>query len=89
MLNRGEGAIKEGEILNVYQLGEVMVDPDTKENLGYHEGRVGQIKVIKVDQKTSTAEIVEGAGKVQKLHICRRDKKIEALNIEKPAPKID
>lgn len=84
VLNRGEGAIREGELLNVYQTGEALVDPDTKEQLGYQEKRVGQIKVIKVDAQTAVAAIVvivAGADKIGKLNIARRDMRPPA-NVE-------
>jgi hypothetical protein len=84
VLNRGEGAIQEGDLLNVYSPGEVMIDPDTKENLGFHEARVGKVKVAKVDPKTCTADILEGAGQIQKSFIARRDLKPEPM--QKPPP---
>ena len=34
-INRGKGAVEEGELMSIYKPGEVMVDPDTKENLGF------------------------------------------------------
>lgn len=87
VINRGRGAIEVGETLNVFKPGETLTDPDTKENLGYHEARVGRIKITQVDEKTSAAEIVDGAGAIEKLNICRREKKAEAPAA--PAPKID
>ena len=93
MLNRGEGAILKGETLKVYAAGEVMVDPDTKDNLGYQEAYVGTIKVVEVDQKTSKAVILEKVSPIQRLSICRRT---EAPTLDDPlkrqgsaAPKID
>lgn len=71
VLNRGRGAVSEGDEFEVYSTGEMLVDPDTKESLGYHEARVGKVKVTKVDEKTCTASMVEGAGKIEKLQICR------------------
>jgi curli biogenesis system outer membrane secretion channel CsgG len=88
VINRGLGAIAVGETLGVYSPGEIMVDPDTKESLGYQEMKLGTIKVVKVDPKTSTAVIIEGVGRVKKLNICRRELGT-ALPVEAPAPKID
>lgn len=87
ILNRGKGAIAKGEILKVYKPGEVLVDPDTRENLGYYEALVGKLKVTKVTAKTAKAEIVEGAGEIQKFFICRREGK--AGKIPVPVMKID
>jgi curli biogenesis system outer membrane secretion channel CsgG len=89
-VNRGKGAIELGEVLNVYRTGEIMIDPDTKESLGYHEARVGQVKVTEVNEKTAKAEIIEGAGKIEKLFICRREKAADPLKaVQPPAPKLD
>jgi len=89
VLNRGEGAVREGELFNIYRPGEAMVDPDTKETLGYQESRVGRVKVLKVDEKTCTAEIVEGAGKIEKLFLGRRDVVAEPEAEPEAAPKLD
>lgn len=85
VLNRGSGAIVEGEILSVYKPGEVLIDPDTNETLGYHEALVGKVKVTEVKAKIAIAEIVEG--KVRKLYICRREGKAGEVPVS--APKID
>ncbi len=88
VLNRGEGAVKPGEVLTVYKPGELMIDPDTKENLGYQEVKAGQVKVTKITAKTCEAEIIEGAGRIGKLDLCRREAP-PPLTVEEPAPKID
>ena len=72
MLNRGRGSILPGEELKVFSAGEVIIDPDTKENLGFQETYIGKIRVTEVDQKTCKAEILEKVGEIQRLSICRR-----------------
>jgi len=96
MLNRGTGAIIVGEMLKVFATGEVMVDPETKENLGYQEAYIGTIKVTEVDQKTSKAVIVEKMGDIARLSLCRRiapptldDPALKQSRSEPPAPAID
>ncbi len=96
MLNRGNGAIIVGEMLKVFATGEVMVDPETKENLGYQEAYVATIKVTEVDQKTSKAVVVEKSGEIERLNLCRRidpptlaDPSLNRTGSEPPAPKID
>lgn len=96
MLNRGNGAIIVGETLKVYATGEVMVDPETKENLGYQEAYVATIKVTEVDQKTSKAVVLEKAGEIERLSLCRRvapptldDPALKRSGGEPPAPSID
>lgn len=92
MLNRGRGAIISGEELKVYNIGAEMVDPDTKESLGNSEEYVGKIRVTDVDQKTSKAVIVEKAGPIEVMSVCRRTSMPStepAIQKFKPAPKID
>ncbi|MFN2350832.1 MAG: CsgG/HfaB family protein [Kiritimatiellia bacterium] len=72
MLNRGQGAILPGETLKIFATGEVMIDPDTGDSLGYHEAYVGSVKVTEVDLKTSKAAIVDRQGVIERLAICRR-----------------
>ncbi len=93
MLNRGQGAILPGEVLKVYAAGEVMIDPDTKDNLGYHETYLGSVKVTEVDLKTSKGKIIDQPGKIERLAICRRTEQPTLadprLQQPAPAPKID
>ena len=61
-INRGEGAgVAEGDVFNVFALGEEMVDPDTKESLGREEVKVGKVKISQVNPKTSIATILDDA----------------------------
>lgn len=96
MLNRGNGAIIKGETLKVFATGEVMIDPETKENLGYQEAYIATIKVTEVDQKTSKAVVIEKHGEIERLSLCRRieaptlsDPALRPAGSEPPAPKID
>lgn len=88
-INRGNGAVVKGDILNVYETGEMMIDPDTKESLGFHETLMGKARVVEVDEKTAKAELIQGQGKVKKLFICRREKKLDDTPVQSPAPKLD
>lgn len=89
-INRGKGAIAVGEVLEVYQEGEMMTDPDTRESLGFQETKLGMVKVIEVNEKTAKAEALEGSGAIPRLSICRRVKAIGAATpVEPPAPKLD
>jgi curli biogenesis system outer membrane secretion channel CsgG len=65
-INRGEGGgVKEGDVFNVFALGEEMIDPDTKESLGREEVKVGKVKISQVNPKTSVAGILEDTGITQ------------------------
>jgi len=62
-INRGDGAgVEPGQVFDVYVQGELLVDPDTNEVLGREEVRVGKARIISVQPKFSTAEIIEDFG---------------------------
>ncbi len=62
-INRGDGTgIAVDQIWNVYAVGEELIDPDTKESLGKEEVLVGKAKIVSVQPKTATAEILEDTG---------------------------
>jgi curli biogenesis system outer membrane secretion channel CsgG len=62
-INRGEGAgVEVGQRFNVFAQGEELVDPDTGEVLGREEVKVGQARIISVQPKLSTAELLEDTG---------------------------
>ena len=55
-LNRGEGGgIKVGDELELFSVGEDLIDPISKENLGPVEIPIGIVQIIQVKPKTSTA----------------------------------
>jgi TolB-like protein len=69
-VNRGEGGgINEGDVYDVFQPGEAMIDPDTGEDLGTDETKIGRIRISQVLPKFSKAEAVAGAPKAG--NICR------------------
>jgi hypothetical protein len=62
-INRGEGAgVEAGQMFNVFAEGEELVDPDTGEALGREEILVGKARIINVQAKLSTAEVLEDLG---------------------------
>lgn len=62
IINRGaEYGAQEGTELVLATEGEVLTDPDSGEILGREEGRViGKIKIVRVQEKMSYADILEG-----------------------------
>jgi len=55
-LNRGEGGgIKVGDELELFSVGEDLIDPISQENLGPVEIPIGIVQIIQVKPKTSTA----------------------------------
>jgi len=93
IINRGRGAVLEGETFKVFNPGEVMVDPDTHDNLGYSEAYVATIKVTSVDEKTAKAVVTDRKGDIVKLSVCRREKApTTAKNLtapQQPAPTLE
>jgi len=58
-INRGDGTgITIGQLWNAYAVGNELIDPDTGESLGREEVKVGEVRIVSVQPKTSTAEIV-------------------------------
>ncbi|MFH0954299.1 MAG: CsgG/HfaB family protein [Verrucomicrobiota bacterium] len=62
IINRGsEFGVEAGQELVMSEEGEQLVDPDTGELLGQEEGKViGKIKVAKVQDKISYADVISG-----------------------------
>lgn len=57
-INRGQdGGLKVGDTLTVFAPGVELIDPDTGENLGSAESRVGTITVTRVNPKFTIAEV--------------------------------
>ena len=55
-INRGQdGGLKKGDALNVYRVGEELIDPYTKEKLGADEEYVGKVTVDRVNPKFTIA----------------------------------
>ncbi|MGF1485145.1 MAG: CsgG/HfaB family protein [Opitutales bacterium] len=70
-INRGDGTgIQEGQVWNVYALGEALIDPDTGESLGAEEVLMGKVEVIGVTPKFARAKVLEDYG-VDKLQVLR------------------
>jgi len=88
-LNRGKGAIEVGEMLKVFRSGEMLIDPDTKENLGYNEMEVGKIKVNRVLPKMAMAEVVETSSDIKKFYVCRRSEEIKTSIKPSLPPRLD
>jgi hypothetical protein len=62
-VNRGEGGgLEVGQVWNVYAVGDMLIDPDTKEPLGREEVLVGKARIIEVNPKMSKGEIIEDRG---------------------------
>lgn len=72
-INRGDSAgVVIGQIWNIFSPGKVLKDPDTGEVLGREELLAGKARIVSVEPKFSTAEILEGADKVSEGMILRQ-----------------
>ena len=58
-IGQGGKTIIRGEVYDLVQLGERLIDPYTKESIGFKEIHVGKVKIERVQSKQSTASIVE------------------------------
>ena len=60
ILNSGGNTLKVGDRFDVFSLGEKIIDPITKESLGYNERKVATVKVKKVLPKLAYVKVVSG-----------------------------
>jgi len=58
----GKDGVQVGQVFNVYNLGEEIIDPDTGQVMAQDETRVAKVRVTSVKDNMSIAEIVEGSG---------------------------
>lgn len=76
IVNQGGDRIEPGTEFEICKQGEELFDPDTKESLGKVESLIATIKITRVAQKISFAEVVTGqASNVTKGLFCRPKKK--------------
>ena len=78
-LNQGGDLLKEGDIYEVFQFGERIIDPYTKESLGREEIYCGTIQVTRVNPKSSYAKITSSEIEIgsvfkPKMFVCRASK---------------
>jgi len=60
VINQGETEnVKIGDLFLIYEIGEELFDPDTKESLGNLEIVKGKGKVVHTQEKISTIESIE------------------------------
>jgi curli biogenesis system outer membrane secretion channel CsgG len=72
ILNQGGDRLKTGARFAVYELGEMLTDPQTGESLGKAEKMVGVIEITRSLPKMSYAKIVEQQSELQKNMILRK-----------------
>ena len=76
ILNQGGKTVSEGELLDIFKVGDKVVDPYSGESLGAAETWIATAKVERVLPKQSYAEVIKGdVDSVQVKDICRRVKK--------------
>jgi len=82
ILNQGGKSLKKGEVLDVFEIGDILKDEYTGESLGREESYVGQLTVKRVNAKTSSAFMKEGELDKSKKYICRREQKEETEDVD-------
>ncbi len=60
IINQGSSSVHQGEIYNIYKIGQRLEDPYTHEFLGYEEIKSGQIEITTVRPKVSYAKVLSG-----------------------------
>ncbi len=73
VLNQGGKTLRKGDVLDVFMIGEEMIDPYTKESLGQLEEHIAKVRVVRVNAKTTYAKVVDGEAElIEKDFIVRR-----------------
>ena len=78
-LNQGGDLLKEGDVYDVFQFGEIIIDPYTNESLGRDEIFCATIEVTRVNPKSSYAKITSSEIEIgsvfkPKMFVCRPSK---------------
>jgi hypothetical protein len=76
-INQGEGVVQIGDLLDIFLLGEKMIDPQSGESLGRSETWVGRAIVQEAKPKFSTIRMTEGS-----LGLAGGDYLARAVNVE-------
>lgn len=76
VINQGANTLTEGEVFDVFALGDLLRDTYTGESLGYEEIKTGQVIIERINPKVSYAKIIEG--RVVKGSIVRISKKVNS-----------
>lgn len=67
-----EGIVKVDTLMDVYNVGDELIDPDTRESLGQEEILIGLVKITEIQPKYIMAQIIEGdASHILAGAICR------------------
>lgn len=76
ILNQGGKRFAKGQVFDVFDKGDILINPDTGEKIGTEEVRIGQIKVIIVKNAISYAEVISGnASSIKQGMLCRYQNK--------------
>lgn len=71
--NRGAGTgVEKGQVWKIHSAGQVLVDPDTGEELGKAAQYVGKIRITAVETKFALGEVIENLG-IQKGSVLRME----------------
>ena len=80
-VNYGPPSVEKGMYLQIIELGEGFMDPDTGEMLGQDETYIGAVKITDVKSKFSIGTIIDGD--IQKGAIASKLDKKKGKSIEK------
>ena len=72
VVNRGGSTVRAGDLFEVFALGDMLVDPDTGENLARLETTVGIARITAVKPKYSLADMVSDTTGIARGMVLRR-----------------
>lgn len=73
--------IRLGDILEIYEGGFEVIDPDTKESLGVYENIKSTIEVIDMKDRFSICKIVDLESSIQKMYLSPMHKKLHSNDV--------
>ena len=60
-MNRGnDSGLHVGDVFDIFEPGEELVDPQTGESLGSTETEVGKARVVRINPKVTIVEMTDG-----------------------------
>jgi hypothetical protein len=85
-IDRGGEGMSEGDVYDVFKIGDPLKDPTTGESMGFVETKVSTIELVRVLPKVSYAKVISKREPINIEYICRRSVGNSASNSRKTKP---
>jgi hypothetical protein len=87
IINGGSNVgLKPGAILKLLSKGETIIDPDDSTNvLGYQTEEIGSVRIVDVQERFATCEVIDGGKEVKRGDIVRQEARNRKLGSDRSA----